>query len=300
MGLNSTLTTECVPNESELERSHFVECYWMNELIQNQLIDELLIRSQLGNEFKTLNNLSYQVCILEMKKIDHEHSAESISDSMGIHFFSIVRSIFEQYSFRCFMTIQDQRLAILAFDLFPTNTKKEQLKKKEKLELISKQIDNVLNNRETRKKFQVYMGISSTYKGLNNTHYCYEEANKAILLKSFFQSSTIFYDDLGTLEILLNLHEKGKLESFVLRYIGPLIEEDRKKNSDLLKTLKIYLDRNGSKQSVADELHIVRQSLYYRLAKIKELLGEDYMCTKNKLALQLAIQAYELLSMEVG
>lgn len=300
MGLNLALTTECVSKESESERSRYAERYWLNDLIQNQLKDELLIRAQLGSEYKTLSNLYCQVCILEMKKINHENASKDMFDSMAIHFLRIVSSIFEQYSFRCYMTIQEHRLVILAFDLFPNNTKKEQRMKNEKLELISKQIDNLLNNREGRKKFQVYMGISSCYKGLKNTHYCYEEATKAILLKSFFQSSAIFYDDLGALEILLSLHEKGKLEPFVLKHIGPLIEEDRKKNSDLLKTLKIYLDRNGSKQSVADELHIVRQSLYYRLEKIKELLGEDYMCTKNKLALQLAIQAYELLSIEVG
>lgn len=298
--LNSTLTTKCVAKECITKRDIYIESYWMNHLIQNTLNDEFQLRAQLGpQEFKTLNNLNYQVCILEMKKNNQENLPESTFDTMVIHCSKLVKSIFEQHSFRTTMTIQNDRLVIIVFNLFPAKTRKEQLMKKEKLQLISKQIDTILN-REECGKIQMYMGISSSYKGLKDVHLSYEEASKAIFLKSFFKSSVIFYDDLGAFQILLDLHGKERLETYVLRYLGPIIEEDQKKNSDLLKTLKIYLEKNGSKQSAADELHIVRQSLYYRLEKIKELLGEDWMCTQTRLALQLAIQAYELLKFEAS
>ncbi len=300
MGFNSTLTTERIVKESVTERELYKENNWVNHLIKNQLNDELLLRAQLGNkEFKTLNNLNSQVCIIEMESFNKENSYVGNNYPDAVHYSKIVRSVFEQHSFRPFMTMQNQRLVILAFDLFPTKTRKEQLAKKEKLQLISNQIDTILN-RDECEKIRVFMGVSSSYKGFESSYYSYDEASKAIFLKFFFKSSIIFYDDLGAFQILLNLYEKEMLQSYVLRHLGPLIEEDQKKNSDLLKTLKIYLERNGSKQSAADELHIVRQSLYYRLEKIKELLGEDFMGIQNRLALQLAFQAYELLKFEAN
>nr|WP_198044801.1 helix-turn-helix domain-containing protein [Lysinibacillus timonensis] len=294
MTLNSTLINHCVVKERDL----YAESYWVNDLVQNHMDDEFHLRAQLGyQEYKTLNNLTSQVCIIEMEENDQEHSPENTCEEIDIHFASIIRSVFHQHSFRTYFAIQNNRLVILAFDLFLSKTRKEQLLKKEKLQLISKQIDAVFN-REKRKSVQVFMGVSSSNIGFKCIHSSHAEASKAIFLKSFFRSSVIFFDDLGAFQILLNLHEKDQLEGYVFRHLGPLLDEDRKKNSDLLKTLKIYLERNGSKQSVADELHIVRQSLYYRLNKIKELLGEDYMCTQNRLALQLAIQAYELLKVK--
>ncbi|MNI93698.1 Purine catabolism regulatory protein [compost metagenome] len=77
--------------------------------------------------------------------------------------------------------------------------------------------------------------------------------------------------------------------------MGPLLDYDQAKGSDLLTTLKIYLDHDGSKQIAASKLFIVRQSLYYRLEKIKELLGEDYMLPENRISIQVALRAYQLL-----
>ena len=298
MSSNLILTTDRIAKVNVTESESLTEHGWLAELIHNQWSDEFLIRAQLGSlEYKTLNNLNYQFCILEMKKLHDQQLC--VGASLASRYLRIVKAIFEQHSFRVFPIVQNNQLVILAFDLFVNKTRKEQIAKKELLQCIANQIDRVLNFEESN-KFNVHMSVSSTYKGFKHMYFCYEEAMKSRLLKSFFDSSTIFYDDLGAFQILLNLQETGLLESYVLRHLGPIIEEDQKKNSDLLKTLKIYLERDGSKQSVADELHIVRQSLYYRLEKIKELLGENYMCTQNRLALQLAIQAYELLKFEAS
>ena len=274
MGLNSTLT------------------------IENPLKDELLIQTQMGHEeYKTLNSLPFQVCVLEVERTKHEQEdgIETPNKSIGIHLSLIVRSAFEQHAFRTFNTFKNNRLVILLFHPSAEKKQKGPLFMKDKLQGILQNIDKMINGDESA-RFQLFLGIGTVYQGFHNTSLSYEEATKALLLKTFYQSPTIFYEDLGAFQILLNLHEKGMLESYVNSHLGLLIEEDCKKNSHLLKTLKVYLESNGSKKSIADELHIVRQSLYYRLEKIKELLGEDYMSTQKRLALQLALQAYELLN----
>ncbi|MNP06542.1 hypothetical protein D3C76_985310 [compost metagenome] len=55
------------------------------------------------------------------------------------------------------------------------------------------------------------------------------------------------------------------------------------------------MDHDGSKQVAAQKLFIVRQSLYYRLEKLKELLGEDFMVPETRLAISVALRAHQML-----
>lgn len=107
----------------------------------------------------------------------------------------------------------------------------------------------------------------------------------------------MFFDELGIFRLLLKI-DRSVLESFVYSYIKPLVDYDRTRGSELLKTLAVYLDSDGSKADTAQKLFIVRQSLYYRLNKIKELLGAEFMNPDNRIALQVSIQAWQLLSSE--
>ena len=50
-------------------------------------------------------------------------------------------------------------------------------------------------------------------------------------------------------------------------YIQHIIEYDRKHNSKLVETLKVYLHTNGQKKDTSERLFIVRQTLYHRLEK---------------------------------
>ena len=59
----------------------------------------------------------------------------------------------------------------------------------------------------------------------------------------------------------------------------------------LLPTLETYLAHAGRKAETARELHLNRQTLYNRLARIGELLGTDLDDPQTVLALSLALRA---------
>lgn len=103
------------------------------------------------------------------------------------------------------------------------------------------------------------------------------------------------YDELGVLQLLPSLLESGRLEPYVQDHLGPLIQADRLRGGDLLMTLKVFLDCDGSKQEAARRLFIVRQSLYYRLERIRELIGPVWADCEKRLAVQIALRAYMLL-----
>ncbi|WP_329122238.1 PucR family transcriptional regulator [Streptomyces sp. NBC_01353] len=91
--------------------------------------------------------------------------------------------------------------------------------------------------------------------------------------------------------LLWRLREHPDLAAFVDRAIGPLREHDRTSRPPLLPTLETYLAHAGRKAETARELHLNRQTLYNRLARISELLGTDLDDPQTVLALSLALRA---------
>ncbi|WP_318204292.1 PucR family transcriptional regulator [Streptomyces sp. SCL15-4] len=91
--------------------------------------------------------------------------------------------------------------------------------------------------------------------------------------------------------LLWRLRDHPDLAAFVDRAIGPLREHDRRSRPPLLPTLETYLAHAGRKAETARELHLNRQTLYNRLARIGELLGTDLDDPQAVLALGLALRA---------
>ncbi|MEU6272262.1 PucR family transcriptional regulator [Streptomyces populi] len=91
--------------------------------------------------------------------------------------------------------------------------------------------------------------------------------------------------------LLWRLREHPDLAAFVERAIGPLRDHDVRSRPPLLPTLQTYLAHAGRKAETARELHLNRQTLYNRLARIGELLGTDLDDPQTVLALSLALRA---------
>ncbi|AQA11107.1 PucR family transcriptional regulator [Streptomyces malaysiensis] len=91
--------------------------------------------------------------------------------------------------------------------------------------------------------------------------------------------------------LLWRLREHGDLAAFVDRVIGPLLAHDRTARPPLVPTLETYLRHAGRKAETARSLHLNRQTLYDRLARISRLLGSDLEDPRTVLALGVALQA---------
>ncbi|WP_159766547.1 PucR family transcriptional regulator [Streptomyces sp. HM190] len=94
--------------------------------------------------------------------------------------------------------------------------------------------------------------------------------------------------------LLWRLRDHPDLAAFVDRALGPLLDHDSRSRPPLLPTLQTYLAHAGRKAETARELHLNRQTLYNRLARIGELLGTDLDDPQTVLALSLALRARRL------
>ncbi|MEV2217890.1 PucR family transcriptional regulator [Streptomyces sp. NPDC050997] len=95
--------------------------------------------------------------------------------------------------------------------------------------------------------------------------------------------------------LLWRLRDHPDLAAFVDRAIGPVRDHDHRSKPPLLPTLETFLAHAGRKAETARELHLNRQTLYNRLARIGELLGTDLDDPQTVLALSLALRARRLL-----
>jgi purine catabolism regulator len=80
----------------------------------------------------------------------------------------------------------------------------------------------------------------------------------------------------------------GARRDFVRRTLGPILEHDEQRNSQLLHTLTVWLDSGCNTAQAARELHLERQSMYHRLQRIFDLCGGDPRGTGRLVGLHLA------------
>ena len=88
--------------------------------------------------------------------------------------------------------------------------------------------------------------------------------------------------------LLAAVGDERVLEEFVERNLGPLRDHDRDHKLALLGTLQALCAHGGHKASAARDLHLHRQALYHRIARIEALLGVDLSDAARLTTLDLA------------
>jgi sugar diacid utilization regulator len=122
----------------------------------------------------------------------------------------------------------------------------------------------------------------------------YHEAAQAANLEGRLRhNKPQVYANLGVYRLLLPLSETQELRAFADQVLGKLTASERDKTG-LLETLRVYFQCNGNVAQTAKELFIHRNTLLYRLDRIREISGFDLDDAETRLQLQLALRAHEL------
>ncbi|MFC7830064.1 helix-turn-helix domain-containing protein [Streptomyces sp. NPDC057375] len=94
--------------------------------------------------------------------------------------------------------------------------------------------------------------------------------------------------ELGFLGVLLG--EDHDVEGFVRATLGPLLEYDDRRGTQLVRTLGAYFGCGGSLTRAKEELHVHINTVVQRLDRVQALLGPDWNSPENALELQLALR----------
>ena len=86
-------------------------------------------------------------------------------------------------------------------------------------------------------------------------------------------------------------HSVEDIRRMVRKTLGPLISYDKRNDSGLVESVRVFLRNDGVWQTSADELNIHRQTLVYRLKKVEQLTGLKPTTTEGSALLWLALTA---------
>ncbi len=120
-------------------------------------------------------------------------------------------------------------------------------------------------------------GMSRRFIYLRDVAPHYEQAKAAADFGMASAAGKLLYDyDDFALEHLIYMSSSGTGGDGLLSpRLRALKEFDADNNTELMKTLKIYLDNISNLKAAAEALHVHRNTLFYRLRKIEDITGWD-------------------------
>lgn len=83
---------------------------------------------------------------------------------------------------------------------------------------------------------------------------------------------------------------------YVTAVLGPVLDYDRDRGSDLVGTLSAYFAAGSSPRHAAGELHVHVNTVAQRLGRVAALLGDDWQHPDRALEIQLALRLRRLLT----
>lgn len=219
-------------------------------LTNNQIIEEA--RPQLMSAFDVDGD--FQVVLIKVEGSDNFNAIERRKIAFQIEL--------------CFEKI-DSSYAFFWYDeyfvLIVNNLKEDELKV----------IINKMHKRSKKRidDKRVYLGIGSQMKDLGQVYLSYKRAKAAVLMAMQFKLPIVFFEDMGVYQILFSIEDKQILIEMYHRLLRPLIDYDQKHHGELEKTLFYYLIYGESQLTMAKNLYMHRNTINYRMNKIKELLN---------------------------
>ncbi|MFI7102595.1 helix-turn-helix domain-containing protein [Streptomyces sp. NPDC050161] len=98
--------------------------------------------------------------------------------------------------------------------------------------------------------------------------------------------------ELGFLGVLLG--ERADIAGYVDRVLGPVIDYDTQRGTELVRTLDAYYDHGASLARSKDALHVHVNTVVQRLDRVTQLLGPDWNTPSKALEIQVALRLHHL------
>ncbi|HAB95148.1 MAG TPA: PucR family transcriptional regulator [Lachnospiraceae bacterium] len=135
---------------------------------------------------------------------------------------------------------------------------------------------------------KVYIGVSDQVKDIENLHLAYKRARAAAEMAVKRERGIQFFDQMGLYRMLYMVEDRALLKDLSDKPLSPLIEYDRDHNGEYLMTLESFLRNGGSIKAVSEELFVHRNTILYRMANIKSLLGSSLETPEERMVFMVA------------
>ena len=161
---------------------------------------------------------------------------------------------------------------------------------------LAQETENVLDDKMAHISYKV--GIGRLYKGLGEAYRSLYDADKAVeASKTYINERVIDFDALGIYKIFCQDHLKSELISFYETTLEPLVAYDRKRDTELVKSLIIYFETNGNLKKMSELLFTHYNTVLYRINRIQEITGKNLENEGDRYGLQTALKIMKILDL---
>lgn len=142
----------------------------------------------------------------------------------------------------------------------------------------------------------VTVGVSSSYRDILDLRRCYREAREAadVGRRVWGGNEVYHYSDLGICQLLTQFQDAEPLQGFVEQSIGKLIQYDKRRKSELVKTLEHLLLTSTIKEA-AERSFVHPKTILLRKSRIEEILGLSLDDVETRLTLCTALRIMRLM-----
>ncbi len=150
------------------------------------------------------------------------------------------------------------------------------------------------------RSYKLQLGAARPVETILEFHEAYRQARQALIIGSMLHKGeeyAIAYGDLGLMRLLYLIVDHPELELFYQETLGPLEAYDQEWDTDLMETLKVYVEHGANLNSSARALFVHRNTMRYRLEQIEEdILKVDIDSEEVLLNLRVAYLIKELIN----
>ena len=125
------------------------------------------------------------------------------------------------------------------------------------------------------KGIRSHTGAGSVGVGFESLYKSSERAEKALKVAVYKDNKFFAYEKSGIYSLFMEFEDTECIERFGSSFLGKVYNYDKKHGSDMMKTLMAYIKCRGSVKAAAESLSCHRNTVTYRMEKLKEMLGND-------------------------
>ncbi|GAA0945951.1 hypothetical protein GCM10009560_61330 [Nonomuraea longicatena] len=138
---------------------------------------------------------------------------------------------------------------------------------------------------------RVCVGLSSALTGAAALRGGVAESGHARRLAESRGGGVVTSAEIYTHGLLLATVPADVSRPFAQSLLGPLLDYDRRHQSDLVATLGSFLDAAGSWHTCAERLHVHVNTVRYRIRRVEEITGRDLSTMADRVDFYLALRA---------
>lgn len=266
---------------------------------KQEFLDDLLSRSKERKAkaieravvFNLPENLRYTVMVIKIKGLSSgikKNEDQQVKEIL-IRIVNLIEKQIGEYEFKGIVAGSVDSIKILL-------SSKDNKKFFNNLNDLCNSIDkNIFSKFESSVDFR--MGIGRSYDELRLAYRSYIDAVDAINTGEILnESRNTYFENLGIYKIFCQEHLAEELERFYCYTIESIVEYDKRKSTELIKTLEAYFSCNGNLKKMSKMLFTHYNTISYRINRIEEITGISLENANERLSLEIALKIKQFLN----